>query len=149
MDMTTFAVWLTLISGALQPIQATLNGRAAVLGLGAGWAACISSFTTGTLLVVATSLVTGGIPPGNVILKYAPLALCGGALGTVILGGMTYSVTTLGTLQTFLLFFAAVAISSFVIELTGAFGAHSSGMSAQQLVGILMIIGGIVALRTG
>ena len=149
MNQIAIASIVVFMSGVFQPVQATLNGKASLGGLGAGWASSFSALTTGLVLAIATGLFSRQeTPRPEVLLNILPTSLSAGILGAIILGGMTFSVTTLGTLQTFLVFFSAIAVSSLVIDLTGVLGTTPSALSIQQAGGALLIVVGIVLLRT-
>jgi len=149
MNQIGIAVIAAFISGFLQPVQATVNGKAAAAGLGTGWAASFSALTTGIVLAIfATLFSQSSFPRADILSANSPIALLGGLFGVVILGGMTYATPVLGTVQTFLIFFSAIAISSLLIDLTGILGGASSQFTLPQIGGALMIVIGIVVLRT-
>lgn len=137
---------LTLLAGALLPLQAGLNTR---LGKAAGnpvWASDIS-FVVGTVALLAYLLVTrqtlswGG-------LKASPAYIwLGGLMGAYYVTFIVLAFPRLGPGLTFGLIVAGQMIVSLILEHNHVLVEQQTPVNPMRILGVILIIAGVIILR--
>src|SRR4030095_9610964 len=146
--MKYLLLFLTLLTGALLPIQAILNTR---LGrqTGGPLMASLLSFSVGLICLLALNLMTNpsavvNLKPGIVTPWYIWL---GGFLGAIFVGYITWVNQQQGVALTFALVVSGQIFCSLVIDHFGLFGSAISTMSPQKVLGAVLIIIGIILIK--
>ncbi len=140
---------LVLAAGFAQPVQGILNGQLAQRGATAVWAAAISAGVSAATLSLAALLVFQiPVPSPRLIAAMPVLAVAGGLIGAFLLIALTMAAPRLGATVTYLLFIAAIAVSSVMLDQFGAFGLPQQDVTFPRMIGIAMIVGGVAIVRT-
>lgn len=148
MDKTPLAVMATVVAGGFIALQAPINaglGRA----VGSIPAAAVS-FTIGTLVLVAiTLLVAGGFGDLGEIRGLSWYYLLGGVLGAIYVTTALIAVQTLGAGGVTAATIAGQLGMSVLLDRLGAFGLEQRELSASRLLGVaLLAIGTVLVVRT-
>lgn len=145
----TSLMLLVLAAGFAQPLQGILNGQLAQRGATVVWAAAISAGVSATTLSIAALLVFQiPVPSPRLIAAMPFLAIAGGLIGAFLLVSLTMAAPKLGATVTYLFFIAAITVSSVLLDLFGLFGLSQQDLSIPKMIGIAMIVGGVVVVRT-
>jgi len=148
MNQSLIPVLIAVVCGLFQPLQAALNGTASQAGLGPTWTGAISAMISSLSLLLVSVLLLSAAPPRPVLLwSHGYLVVLGGTMGGFIVSGLTFAAPRLGTVQTFLFYFAALAIMAVAIDRVGLFGQPVRNLAPIQTAGSLLIVLGIVLLR--
>lgn len=141
-------MFLTLMVGAVIPVQAILNTR---LGrqTGGPLMGSLLSFTVGLICLLLLNLA---LSPANVIgLKPASVSpwyiWIGGLLGAIFVGFITWVNQQQGVALTFALVVSGQIFCSLMIDHFGLFGSYISSMTPQKVFGAVLIIAGIVLIK--
>lgn len=137
---------MVVIAGAFLPMQGSMNSKLAKAGENPVYASMIS-FTIGVLALVAYILLTSQ----NVSwkgLKDAPsYSWLGGVLGAFYVTVIVFAFPKIGPGLTFGLVVAGQLITSMVMEHFQIMGTPHQPISLGRIVGILLIIAGVVAVK--
>src|SRR6478672_901454 len=143
--MKYLLMFLTLLTGALLPIQAILNTR---LGkqTGGSLMGSLLSFIVGLICLLVLNLVTNtsavvNLKPATVMPWYIWL---GGFLGAIFVGYITWVNQQQGVALTFALVIAGQIFISLLIDHFGLFGSAIRPVSLPKIMGALLIIAGLV-----
>lgn len=138
----------TLAAGSLLPVQAILNSR---LGrqLGGSLMGVLMSFLVGSIfLIMANAMVNGSalvsLRPGRTSPWYLWL---GGLLGAVFLGYITWVNQRQGVALTFILVVCGQILMALLLDHFGWLGTVQRSVTPVQLLGVLLILGGIFLVR--
>ncbi|MFT3920546.1 DMT family transporter [Cloacibacterium sp.] len=141
-----FWIVMAVIAGAFLPMQGSMNSRLAKAGENPVYASMIS-FTIGVLALVTYILLTSQ----NVSwkgLKDAPsYSWLGGVLGAFYVTVIIFAFPKIGPGLTFGLVVAGQLITSMVMEHFQIIGTPHQPISLGRIVGILLIIAGVVAVK--
>ena len=74
--------------------------------------------------------------------------VAGGMMGGFIVAGLAFVAPRLGPTQTFMLYFAVIAVSSTLIDGFGLLGTEARPLETRQLVGVLLTGVGLVLARS-
>jgi transporter family-2 protein len=139
---------IALACGCLQPLQAVVNGRAALAGVGALWTGVISAGTSMLTLALLSSLLLRKSPPaGELLASQGPTIVVGGMMGAFLVSGMMFVAPRLGPTQTFLLYFGAVTLTSIGIDQFGLLGQPVRPIRLADFAGAVLVIAGIAITR--
>ena len=137
---------MVVIAGAFLPMQGSMNSKLAKAGENPVYASMIS-FTIGVLALVAYILLTSQ----NVSwkgLKDAPsYSWLGGVLGAFYVTVIVFAFPKIGPGLTFGLVVAGQLITSMVIEHFQIMGTPHQPISVGRIVGVLLIVGGVIAVK--
>jgi transporter family-2 protein len=141
-----FWIVMVVIAGAFLPMQGSMNSKLAKAGENPVYASMIS-FTIGVLALVAYILLTSQ----NVSwkgLKDAPsYSWLGGVLGAFYVTVIVFAFPKIGPGLTFGLVVAGQLITSMVMEHFQIMGTPHQPISLGRIVGVLLIIVGVVAVK--
>ena len=141
-----FWIVMAVIAGAFLPMQGSMNSKLAKAGENPVYASMIS-FTIGVLALVAYILLTSQ----NVSwkgLKDAPsYSWLGGVLGAFYVTVIVFAFPKIGPGLTFGLVVAGQLITSMVMEHFQIMGTPHQPISLGRIVGVLLIIIGVVAVK--
>lgn len=137
---------MAVIAGAFLPMQGSMNSKLAKAGENPVYASMIS-FTIGVLALVTYILLTSQ----NVSwkgLKDAPsYSWLGGVLGAFYVTVIVFAFPKIGPGLTFGLVVAGQLITSMVMEHFQIMGTPHQPISLGRIVGVLLIIIGVVAVK--
>ena len=137
---------MVVIAGAFLPMQGSMNSKLAKAGENPVYASMIS-FTIGVLALVTYILLTSQ----NVSwkgLKDAPsYSWLGGVLGAFYVTVIVFAFPKIGPGLTFGLVVAGQLITSMVMEHFQIMGTPHQPISLGRIVGVLLIIIGVVAVK--
>ncbi len=137
---------MVVIAGAFLPMQGSMNSKLAKAGENPVYASMIS-FTIGVLALVVYILLTSQ----NVSwkgLKDAPsYSWVGGVLGAFYVTVIVFAFPKIGPGLTFGLVVAGQLITSMVMEHFQIMGTPHQPISLGRIVGVLLIIIGVVAVK--
>ena len=141
-------MFLTLLTGALLPIQAILNTR---LGkqTGGSLMGSLLSFIVGLICLLVLNLVTNtsavvNLKPATVMPWYIWL---GGFLGAIFVGYITWINQQQGVALTFALVVSGQVFCSLVIDHFGLLGSAVRTITLEKIIGAALIIGGIILIK--
>jgi len=141
-------MFLTLLTGALLPIQAILNTR---LGkqTGGSLMGSLLSFIVGLICLLVLNLVTNtsavvNLKPATVMPWYIWL---GGFLGAIFVGYITWVNQQQGVALTFALVVSGQVFCSLVIDHFGLLGSAVRTITLEKILGAVLIIAGIVLIK--
>ena len=141
-------MFLTLLTGALLPIQAILNTR---LGkqTGGPLMGSLLSFIVGLICLLVLNLVTNtsavvNLKPATVMPWYIWL---GGFLGAIFVGYITWVNQQQGVALTFALVVSGQVFCSLVIDHFGLLGSAVRTITLEKILGAVLIIAGIVLIK--
>ena len=141
-------MFLTLLTGALLPIQAILNTR---LGkqTGGSLMGSLLSFIVGLICLLVLNLVTNtsavvNLKPATVMPWYIWL---GGFLGAIFVGYITWINQQQGVALTFALVVSGQVFCSLVIDHFGLLGSAVRTITLEKIFGAVLIIAGIILIK--
>jgi transporter family-2 protein len=140
---------LTLLTGALLPVQAILNTR---LGKQTGGAlmGSVLSFAVGLICLLLVNLSINNsavlnLRPATVTPWYVWL---GGFLGAIFVGYITWVNQLQGVALTFALVVSGQIFCSLLIDHFGLFGSAVRTITLEKIVGAALIIIGIILIKS-
>jgi bacterial/archaeal transporter family-2 protein len=146
--MKYLLMFLTLLTGALLPIQAILNTR---LGkqTGGSLMGSLLSFIVGLICLLVLNLVTNtsavvNLKPATVMPWYIWL---GGFLGAIFVGYITWVNQQQGVALTFALVVSGQVFCSLAIDHFGLLGSAVRTITLEKILGAVLIIAGIVLIK--
>jgi transporter family-2 protein len=146
--MKYLLMFLTLLTGALLPIQAILNTR---LGkqTGGSLMGSLLSFIVGLICLLVLNLVTNtsavvNLKPATVMPWYIWL---GGFLGAIFVGYITWVNQQQGVALTFALVVSGQVFCSLVIDHFGLLGSAVRTITLEKILGAVLIIAGIALIK--
>jgi len=146
--MKYLLMFLTLLTGALLPIQAILNTR---LGkqTGGPLMGSLLSFIVGLICLLVLNLVTNtsavvNLKPATVMPWYIWL---GGFLGAIFVGYITWVNQQQGVALTFALVVSGQVFCSLAIDHFGLLGSAVRTITLEKILGAVLIIAGIVLIK--
>ncbi|WP_226911319.1 DMT family transporter [Gallaecimonas mangrovi] len=147
MDMLTLLIVITLVAGAMMPVQAGINAQLAANTQGAIWAAFIS-FGVGTLVLGAYLLLTRQpFPTLNSLTTLPWWQWTGGILGAFFVAVAAFAAPKLGAAAFIGFLVAGQMLASLLLDNQGWLGYLQKEVNLYRLIGALMVIGGVVLIR--
>ena len=146
--MKYLLMFITLLIGAMIPVQAVLNTR---LGrqIGGPLVGSLMSFTVGLVCLLVLNLATN--PSAIVQLKPAstgPWYLwLGGLLGAIFVGYITWVNQQQGVALTFALVVSGQIFMSLIIDQYGLFGSMVQTITLEKIIGAVLIIAGLLLIK--
>ena len=140
------AIGLVVVAGVLIAMQAPVNAR---LGRQIGsLQAATFSFLVGTVALLAITSLAGGGGLGAISgARGAPWwALIGGLLGAFYVAIALLTVRTLGATALTALVVASQLATAVLIDRFGLLGLARQGISASQLLGVVLLIAGVLLI---
>jgi transporter family-2 protein len=141
-------MFLTLLTGALLPIQAILNTR---LGrqTGGPLIGSLLSFIVGLICLLVLNLVTNAsavvnLKPAAVMPWYIWL---GGFLGAIFVGYITWINQQQGLALTFVLVVSGQIFCSLFVDHFGLLGSAVRTITLEKIIGGVLIIVGIILIK--
>jgi bacterial/archaeal transporter family-2 protein len=139
---------ITLIVGALMPVQAILNTR---LGrqIGGPLMASLMSFCVGLICLLLLNLVSNysavaQLRPASTSPWYIWL---GGVLGAIFVGYITWVNQRQGVALTFALVISGQIFVSLLIDHYGLLGSAVRTITLEKIAGAILIIAGIILIK--
>ena len=146
--MKYLLLFLTLVTGALLPVQAILNTR---LGkqTGGPLMGSLLSFIVGLICLLVLNLVTNtsavvNLKPATVMPWYIWL---GGFLGAIFVGYITWVNQQQGVALTFALVVSGQVFCSLAIDHFGLLGSAVRTITLEKILGAVLIIAGIALIK--
>jgi bacterial/archaeal transporter family-2 protein len=142
--------WLIATAcGAFQAFQAMTNVAAIRSGIGPIWVGAMSATVSAISLIILAGVVYRlPLPSSDLLATDGWKTLLGGLMGAFIVTGVAYVAPKLGPTQTFVLYFAAIAIVSALIDNFGLLGTPAKALGVKQLLGVLLAGLGLVLARS-
>ena len=145
--MSAFIVALCLVSGALLPVQAAVNGKAAHL-LNSPFRGGLVSFGGGFLILLILSFASTRAWPSLPAIGRMPwYAWVGGAVGSLYVISIILAAPRIGALQMLIALTVGQAISSVVIERQGWIFYPQHAITAPRAVGVAAVVAGLILVR--
>ncbi len=146
--MRYLLMFLTLLAGAILPIQAIVNTR---LGRQTGGAlmGSLLSFTVGLICLLLINMATNS----SALIQLRPMQTSpwyiwiGGVIGAVFVGYITWVNQQQGVALTFALVISGQIIMSLIVDHYGLFQSAVRNVTATQLAGVVLIIAGVVLVK--
>jgi transporter family-2 protein len=141
-------MFLTLLVGAMIPVQAVLNTR---LGrqIGGPLMGSLMSFTVGIICLFVLNLATN--PSAVIQLKptsTGPWYLwLGGILGAIFVAYITWVNQQQGVALTFALVVSGQIFISLIIDQYGLFGSMVQHITLEKIIGAALIIAGLILIK--
>ncbi len=146
--MKYLMMFLTLVTGALMPVQAILNTR---LGkqIGGPLMASMMSFITGLICLFILNLAINSssvvqLKPGSTSPWYIWL---GGLLGAIFVGYITWVNQRQGMALTFALAVSGQIFISLIIDHYGLLGSAVRAITLEKILGAVLIIAGLLLVK--
>lgn len=146
--MRYILMFLTLIVGAMIPVQAVLNTRLGRL-TGGPLMGSLMSFTVGLICLFALNLATNS----TAIIELKPTATgpwylwLGGVLGAIFVGYITWVNQQQGVALTFALVVSGQIFMSLIVDQYGLFGSMVQHITLEKIIGAALIIAGLVLIK--
>lgn len=134
--------------GALLASQTAINGRLGV-ALGSAVAAALVSFAIGAAILLVIVLATRAAGQLRRLREgsHPWWMWLGGALGAGFVFGNAFLQPLLGTGLTVMLVLLGIMVGSLAIDALGLLGARRKKVTAFQVIGLLLMIGGVALIR--
>jgi bacterial/archaeal transporter family-2 protein len=140
--------FVALACGCFQVVQAMSNGSAVRSGLGPIWVGAMSAtVSTLSLILVAVAIYRLPLPDTSLVIAHGWKVVVGGMMGAFLVAGLAFVAPRLGPTQTFMLYFAVIAVSSVLIDGFGLLGTEARPLEPRQLVGVLLAGVGLMLAR--
>ncbi|WKE66858.1 DMT family transporter [Gallaecimonas kandeliae] len=147
MNILTLLILVTLLAGAMMPLQAGINAQLARGAGGAIWAAFIS-FAVGALALGAYLLVLRQAPPSPQMLGQLPWwQWTGGLLGAFFVAVAAFVAPRLGAAAFIAILVAGQMLASLLLDHQGWVGYLQREVNGPRIAGALMVIAGVVLIR--
>jgi transporter family-2 protein len=135
--------------GCFQVVQAMTNGSAVRSGIDPIWVGTMSAtVSTLSLVLVAVMLYRLPLPDKSLVMAHGLQVVAGGMMGGFIVAGLAFVAPRLGPTQTFMLYFAVIAVSSTLVDGFGLLGTQARPLEARQLVGVVIAGVGLLLARS-
>lgn len=145
--MTTlfFSLIAVLLAGGASPLQTAVNSRLRDF-VDSPLVAATVSFTVGTLILIATTLLTEGTLaiPAETLHGLPWWSWLGGVVGLMFLTGNIFIFSHLGSVQSAFLPVVGQIVMSMMIEQFGWFGSHAVPMTLSRGSGIILVMLGLM-----
>ncbi len=138
---------MALISGAILPIQATINFRLSK-NVGGPVISAFVSFAVGTIGLFIYLLLSKQFNVRNFIAQPSPWWIwIGGLLGAIYVSAIVVLVPRLGVALAFSLVIAGQMITAMIFDHFGWLGLNIQHISIGKIIGALLLIAGVVLIR--
>ncbi len=138
---------MALISGAILPIQATINFRLSK-NVGGPIIAAFISFAVGTIGLLLYLIISKQFNFRELVAQPSPWWIwIGGLLGVFYVIGIVILVPRLGVALAFSLVIAGQTITAIIFDQFGWLGVAVREISLGKIIGALLLIAGVVLIR--
>ncbi|SQG64403.1 Uncharacterized protein conserved in bacteria [Corynebacterium renale] len=137
---------LGVLAGVCTATQMAINGTLGVV-LGSPISAALVSFSVGTVLLIVLVGALRAWPRKGTTGEGSWWMWFGGVLGAVYVAGAAALVPIIGAGVTVVAVLAGNMLMSQLIDATGALGARRIPVAARQIVGLIVIVLGVLAVR--
>jgi bacterial/archaeal transporter family-2 protein len=145
--MIFFYLALSVIAGAMLPLQAAINARLARVVGGPIWAAAISGLVLTIVLAAVASVATRAGPRTSALGTLPWWAWTGGFCGAVVLSATTVVAPRLGTASMIALVMTGQVLSSIALDSFGLLGLAMQPLSFKRVVAAALLIAGAALMR--
>ena len=143
MVQTLFPLIVIILAGCLAAVQAPMNA-ALGSGLGSGTVAATISFGVGFLALLAVVLWTGEADHFAKAATVNRWLLLGGCLGAFYVWAILWAIPVLGVVTAISAMILGQLIVALLLDASGAFGLSVTQISAQRLLAVAMVAGGLI-----
>lgn len=140
--MILLYVALSVIAGAMLPLQAAINARLARVVGGPIWAAAVSGLVLTIGLGALASVATRAGARTTALGTLPWWAWTGGLCGAVVLSATTAIAPRLGTASMIALIMTGQVLSSLALDNFGLLGLETHSLSLKRIVAAALLIGG-------
>ena len=140
--MILLYVALSVIAGAMLPLQAAINARLARVVGGPIWAAAVSGLVLTIGLGALASVATRAGARTTALGTLPWWAWTGGLCGAVVLSATTAIAPRLGTASMIALVMTGQVLSSLALDNFGLLGLETQSLSRKRVVAAALLIGG-------
>jgi bacterial/archaeal transporter family-2 protein len=140
--MILLYVALSVIAGAMLPLQAAINARLARVVGGPIWAAAVSGLVLTIGLAALASVATRAGARTTALGTLPWWAWTGGLCGAVVLSATTAIAPRLGTASMIALVMTGQVLSSLALDNFGLLGLETHSLSLKRVVAAALLIGG-------
>lgn len=138
---------LALVSGAILPVQAALNGRVGQIHHNPFWPSLIS-FLVGTAALAVYVMIARVPVPAMAVLKQTPLVYwTPGLLGAVYVTSVVLITPRLGVTLTFAMIVTGQMLIALLIDQYGLMGVPVKEISPLRILGAVLLVAGVVLVR--
>ncbi|HEY4877057.1 MAG TPA: DMT family transporter [Puia sp.] len=138
---------MAFISGAILPIQATINFRLSK-NVGGPIIAAFVSFAVGTIGLLIYLISSGQLNFRELFLHTSPWWIwIGGLLGTFYVAAIIMLVPRLGVALAFSLVVAGQTITALIFDHFGLLGITVQPISIGKIIGALLLVAGVILIR--
>jgi len=138
---------MSLLIGAILPIQAIINARLSKLVNGPIVAAFIS-FAVGTIALFLYLLVSRQFHLTEISIRQSPWWIwTGGLLGTFFVAGIVILVPRLGVALAFSLVIAGQMVAALIFDHFGLMGVSIREISWGRIAGAILLVAGVLLIR--
>ena len=145
--MNALVVLLCLVSGALLPAQAAVNGKAAHF-LNSPFRGGLDSFAGGFVILLILSFATSRSWPSLASIGKMPwYAWVGGSVGSLYVISIVLAAPRIGALQMLVALTVGQALSSVELERQGWIFYPQHAITAPRAVGVAAVVAGLILVR--
>jgi transporter family-2 protein len=137
---------LTLLIGAVLPIQAALNGRL-MRAFGQPVVGALISFATGTILLLLYAVYTRASFNPALAQQTSWFHWLGGLIGAIYVTGIIMLIPRLGAGLAFSLAVSGQLLMSLLMDQFGILGVPVNPVTPAKLLGLAMLVGGVFLIR--
>lgn len=145
MEKITWII-LAFVAGAFLPFQAGMNSKLAKTG-GSPVHASMASFAIGVMALIIYILLTSQNVSWKGLRDAPSYAWLGGILGAFYVTVIVLAFPKIGPGMTFGLVVAGQLIISMLMEHFGIMGTQVHSISMGRIIGVVLIVGGVVAMK--
>jgi bacterial/archaeal transporter family-2 protein len=137
-------ILITIIIGALMPVQASINAELTRF-MKHPYLGALISFSIGTVALTLLSLIHG-LPLGEVkrLTQAPPHFLLGGVLGALFVGSSIYLIPRMGATMMIGSFVTGQLLMSVVMDHYGLLGVPATQITWQRMAGVVMLFAGLL-----
>jgi len=138
---------MALVSGAILPVQATINFRMSKQ-VGGPVVSAFVSFAVGTIGLLVYLVCTKQFSIRQIIAQPSPWWIwIGGLLGAVYVSSVVVLVPRLGVALAFSLIIAGQMVMAIIFDHFGWLGLAVKEISVGKIIGVLLLVAGVVLVR--
>lgn len=147
MATTPVLILLAFLTGALVPLQLTFNSQLGGVTRNAFTASLIVFFIGSIVLTLVVAITKPALPSLDDMLN-APLTIwLGGLIATVYIIAIVVLTPKLGVGMTTSLILVGQLITAILLDHFGAFGATQHSLNLWRVLGVVLMVTGVVAIK--